>query len=135
MTKLRSLTAKPGADRNALKRAAAEAAVELVKDGMVVGLGTGSTAAFAIEALARRHKQGLRFVGIATPERTAVQAAPAKIPITSFRQHREIDLTIDGADEVERAMLNLIGNGSVAFAFDGTFIESVDIASSGAVFL
>ena len=108
MTELRSLTAKPGADRNALKRAAAEAAVELVEDGMVVGLGTGSTAAFAIEALARRHKQGLRLVGIATSERTAAQAAAAKIPLTSFRQHREIDITIDGADEVERATLNLI---------------------------
>ncbi len=108
MTELRSLIAKPGADRNALKRAAAEAAVELVEDGMVVGLGTGSTAAFAIEALARRHKQGLRFVGIATSERTAAKAAAAKIPLTSFRQHREIDLTIDGADEVERATLNLI---------------------------
>jgi ribose 5-phosphate isomerase A len=108
MTELRSLTAKPGADRNALKRAAANAAVELVEDGMVVGLGTGSTAAFAIEALARRHKQGLRFIGIATSERTAAQAAAAKIPLTSFRQHREIDLTIDGADEVERATLNLI---------------------------
>jgi ribose 5-phosphate isomerase A len=56
--------AEPGAARAALKRAAAEAAGELVQDGMVVGLGTGSTAAFAVEALARRHRQGLRFVGI-----------------------------------------------------------------------
>ena len=53
-------------DRDALKRAAAEAAVELVEDGMVVGLGTGSTAAFAVEALAVRHRQGLRFIGIPT---------------------------------------------------------------------
>jgi ribose 5-phosphate isomerase A len=108
MTELRSITAEPASDRNALKRAAAEAAVELVEDGMVVGLGTGSTAMFAIEALARRHKQGLRFVGIATSERTAAQATAVGIPLTSFHQHREIDLTIDGADEVERATLNLI---------------------------
>lgn len=95
-------------DRDALKRAAAEAAVELVQDGMVVGLGTGSTAAFAVEALARRHRQGLRFVGIPTSERTAAQARAAGIPLSSFVEHRQIDLTIDGADEVERGTLNLI---------------------------
>jgi ribose 5-phosphate isomerase A len=97
-----------GVDRDALKRAAAEAAVELVQDGMVVGLGTGSTAKFAVEALACRHREGLRFVGIPTSERTAAQAKAANIPLTSFREHREIDLTIDGADEVERGTLNLI---------------------------
>lgn len=96
------------AGRDALKRAAAEAAVELVEDGMVVGLGTGSTAAFAIEALGRRHRQGLRFVGIPTSERTAGQASAAGIPLSSFAEHRQIDLTIDGADEVERGTLNLI---------------------------
>jgi ribose 5-phosphate isomerase A len=95
-------------DRNVLKRAAAEAAVELVQDGMVVGLGTGSTAAFAVDALARRHRQGLRFLGIPTSERTAAQAQAAGIPLTSFAKHRQIDLTIDGADEVERGTLNLI---------------------------
>lgn len=96
------------ADRDALKRAAAEAAVELVQDGMVVGLGTGSTAAFAVTALARRHKQGLRFVGIPTSERTTAQAKAEGVPLTSFAEHRQIDLTIDGADEVERGTLNLI---------------------------
>jgi ribose 5-phosphate isomerase A len=97
-----------GSERDALKRAAAEEAAKLVEDGMIVGLGTGSTAAFAIEALARRHRQGLRFVGIPTSERTAAQAAAAGIPLTSFAEHRHIDLTIDGADEVERGTLNLI---------------------------
>jgi ribose 5-phosphate isomerase A len=96
------------AERDALKRAAAEAAVGLVQPGMVVGLGTGSTAAFAIEALARRHREGLRFVGIPTSERTATQAQAAGIPLTSFTEHRRIDLTIDGADEVENGSLNLI---------------------------
>jgi len=95
-------------DRDTLKRAAAEAAVQLVENDMIVGLGTGSTAAFAVEALARRHRQGLRFVGIPTSERTAAQAAAASIPLTSFAKHRRIDLTIDGADEVERGTLNLI---------------------------
>ncbi|HUC68927.1 MAG TPA: ribose-5-phosphate isomerase RpiA [Stellaceae bacterium] len=99
----------PGApDRDALKRMAAEAAVALVEDDMVVGLGTGSTAAFAVEALARRHGQGLRFLGIPTSDRTAAQAREAGIPLTSFAEHRHIDLTIDGADEVERGTLNLV---------------------------
>src|SRR5262249_41727160 len=98
----------PHADQEALKRAAAEAAVQLVEDDMVVGLGSGSTAAFAVEALARRHQQGLRFVGIPTSERTAVRAKALGIPLTSFSEHRRIDLTIDGADEVERGTLNLI---------------------------
>ncbi len=97
-----------GAGRDALKRAAAEAAVELVEDGMIVGLGTGSTAAFAVQALARRHRQGLRFVAIPTSERTGAQATAAGIPLTTFAEHRRIDLTIDGADEVERGTLNLI---------------------------
>jgi ribose 5-phosphate isomerase A len=98
----------PHADRDALKRAAAEAAAQLVENDMVVGLGSGSTAAFAVEALARRHRQGLRFVGIPTSERTAAQAKAANIPLTPLSEHRQIDLTIDGADEVERGTLNLI---------------------------
>lgn len=95
-------------DRNALKRAAAEAAVDLVQDGMVVGLGTGSTAHFAVEALAHRCGQGLRILGIPTSERTAAEAEALGIALTSFAEHRQIDLTIDGADEVERGTLNLI---------------------------
>jgi ribose 5-phosphate isomerase A len=75
---------------------------------MVVGLGTGSTAAFAVEALGRRQREGLRFVGIPTSQRTAAQATAAGIPLTSFAEHLQIDLTIDGADEVERGTLNLI---------------------------
>jgi ribose 5-phosphate isomerase A len=95
-------------NRDVLKRAAAEAAVDLVEDGMVVGLGTGSTAAFAVEALARRHREGLRFVGIPTSERAGARAAALGIPLTTFAAYRRIDLTIDGADEVERDTLNLI---------------------------
>jgi ribose 5-phosphate isomerase A len=95
-------------ERDVLKRAAAEAAVELVHEGMIVGLGTGSTAAFALEALARRHQDGLRFLGIPTSKATATRAEVLGIPLTSFSAHRQIDLTIDGADEVERGTLNLI---------------------------
>jgi ribose 5-phosphate isomerase A len=103
-----STSASAGTDRDALKQASANAAAELVRDGMVVGLGTGSTAAFALEALARRHRQGLRFVGIPTSEQTAARATALGIPLTSFTPHLLIDLTIDGADEVERGTLNLI---------------------------
>ncbi|MGB8331987.1 MAG: ribose-5-phosphate isomerase A, partial [Polyangiales bacterium] len=95
------------AERDSLKRAAAESAVALVEDGMVVGLGTGSTAAFALQALAKRHRQGLRFVGIPTSEETAARAIEAGIPLCSFSEHQQLDLTIDGADEVERGTLNL----------------------------
>jgi ribose 5-phosphate isomerase A len=102
------MSAATSGDRDALKRAAAEAAVKLVRDGMVVGLGTGSTATFAVDALARRYREGLRFMGIPTSERTGTRAAAAGIPITSFAVHQSIDLTIDGADEVERGTLNLI---------------------------
>lgn len=102
------LASSAAADRDAFKRAAAEAAVGMVQDGMIVGLGSGSTAAFAVAALAHRHRQGLKFLGIPTSQRTAAQAKAAGIPLTSFAEHRQIDLTIDGADEVERGTLNLI---------------------------
>jgi ribose 5-phosphate isomerase A len=106
----------PDAKLDASKRAAAKAAVDLVEPDMIIGLGSGSTAAFAIEALARRHRHGLRFKGIPTSQRTAAQAAAAHIPLTSFAEHRQIDLTIDGADEVERDTLNLIkGSGGALF--------------------
>jgi ribose 5-phosphate isomerase A len=105
---MNAASASPQADRDALKRAAAEAAAQMVENDMIVGLGSGSTAAFAVEALARRHRQGLHFVGIPTSEHTAAQARAAEIPLTSFSEHRQIDLTIDGADEVERGTLNLI---------------------------
>jgi ribose 5-phosphate isomerase A len=101
-------------DRDTLKRAAAEAAVKLVENDMVVGLGSGSTSAFAIAALGRLHQQGLRFVGIPTSKRAAAQAQTAGIPLTSFGEHRHIDLTIDGADQVERGTLNLIKGGGGA---------------------
>jgi ribose 5-phosphate isomerase A len=98
-----------GTDRDALKREAAEAAVAMVEDGMVVGLGTGSTAAFAIEGLIRRiTTEGLRITGIPTSERSAAQARAGGIPLTDFAAHAKVDLTIDGADEIARSTLNLI---------------------------
>jgi len=95
-------------DRDALKREAALAAVAMVEDGMVVGLGTGSTAAFAIEGLIARVRDGLRILGIPTSERSAKQARDGGIALTDFAQHTKVDLTIDGADEIARDSLDLI---------------------------
>jgi ribose 5-phosphate isomerase A len=95
-------------DRDQLKRAAALRAIEEVEDGMVVGLGTGSTAAFVVEGLATRVAAGLRVVGIPTSERTGAQARRLGIPIATFAEHQRLDLTIDGADEVQLGTLDLI---------------------------
>jgi ribose 5-phosphate isomerase A len=84
------------------------AAVAMVRDGMVVGLGTGSTAAFAIDGLIARVRDGLRIVGIPTSERSAKQARDGGIALTDFAHHPKVDLTIDGADEIARDSLNLI---------------------------
>jgi ribose 5-phosphate isomerase A len=95
-------------ERDASKRQAAMAAVAMVEDGMVVGLGTGSTAAFAIEGLIARVRDGLRIVGIPTSERSARQARDGGIELTDFSHHRKIDLSIDGADEIAETSLDLI---------------------------
>src|SRR5437016_6203562 len=95
-------------NRDELKRAAAMRAIEEVEDGMVLGLGTGSTAFFVVEGLARRVAAGLRVVGIPTSERTAVQARGLGVPIATFAEYQSLDLTIDGADEVELGTLDLI---------------------------
>lgn len=101
------------AEQNSWKKEAAEAAAALVESGMIVGLGTGSTAAFVVSELGRRvASEGLRIVGIPTSERTAEQARSLRIPLATLAEHSEIDLTIDGADEVERGTLYLIkGHG------------------------
>jgi ribose 5-phosphate isomerase A len=95
-------------DRDRLKRAAALRAIEEVEDGMILGLGTGSTAAFVVEGLAARVAVGLRVVGIPTSERTAAQARRLGISIATFAEYQKLDMTIDGADEVELGTLDLI---------------------------
>jgi ribose 5-phosphate isomerase A len=106
------------------KQAAAEAAVGLVESGMIVGLGTGSTAKLAVEALGKRVQDGLRIVGIPTSEFTARQARGVGIRISSLAEHAEIDLTIDGADEIQRGTLDLIKGGG------GALLREKVIASS-----
>src|ERR1700733_11895181 len=90
------------------KQAAAESAVAQVTGGMIVGLGSGSTAALAVNVLGKRVREGLRIVGIPTSEATAAQARALGIPLTTLAEVAQIDVTIDGADEVEEGSLNLI---------------------------
>jgi ribose 5-phosphate isomerase A len=109
------------------KKEAAEAAAAQVKSGMVVGLGTGSTAKYAIDVLGRRvAEEGLKIVGIATSERSNAQALALGIPMTSFAEKSRIDLTIDGADEVLPGSLILIkGHG-------GALLREKIVASASA---
>lgn len=109
------MASKPmnASEQDLWKKSAAESAARLVESGMVVGLGTGSTAAFVVSALGRRvADERLRIVGIPTSERTAEQARSLQIPLATFAEYAQIDLTIDGADEVERSTMFLIkGHG------------------------
>ena len=96
------------------KQLAAERAVTYVQDGMIVGLGTGSTAAYAIKKLgARVAEENLQIRAIATSQRSEDLARELNIPIISFEEIDLIDLTIDGADEVDE-QLNLIKGGGGA---------------------
>lgn len=88
------------------KQAAAERALDEVEDGMVLGLGTGSTASFFISGLGRRVAEGLRVSGVATSKATADQAGALGIRLLTSL-HAPLDLTIDGADEIDPA-LNLV---------------------------
>ena len=94
------------AEQDDWKRLAAESAVAQVSSGMIVGLGTGSTAEFVLLALARRIREGLRITGVPTSERAASRARDLGIPLTQLTG--PIDIAIDGADEVERSTLYLI---------------------------
>jgi ribose 5-phosphate isomerase A len=93
------------------KRLAAEAAVAEVTDGMLVGLGTGSTAAFAIAALGRRVAAGLRITAVATSLATEAAAGAAGIAVIDFSTVATIDLAIDGTDEIDTRFFAIKGAG------------------------
>jgi ribose 5-phosphate isomerase A len=91
----------------AKKRAAAEA-VNNVEDGFILGLGSGSTAAFAIKEIGRRiKKENLRILGVPTSRQAFLSAVECGIPLTTLDEHPQLDLDIDGADQIDRK-LNLI---------------------------
>ena len=97
-----------------LKRQAAEAAAHAeLKSGMKVGLGTGSTAKHFVDIVAERMRAGETFLCVPTSEQTRLQAESLSIPLTTLDQVDELDLTVDGADELDAA-LNLIKGGGGA---------------------
>jgi len=95
------------------KQRSAEGACEYVKDGMIVGLGTGSTAEFAVKKIGELVRNGLSIRGIPTSDATKILAESEGIPLIDFSETMFIDLTIDGADEID-ANLNMIKGGGAA---------------------
>jgi ribose 5-phosphate isomerase A len=93
------------------KEAAARASLQFIHDGMVVGLGTGSTASHFIELLGERVKQGLRVRGIPTSVRSTELAKSLGIPLTTLDECQEISVTVDGADEVDPKLRLIKGGG------------------------
>jgi ribose 5-phosphate isomerase A len=94
------------------KKIVGQAAADLVKDGMVVGLGTGSTTAFAIEALGQKAKQGLNILGIPTSYQSEMLAIDCGIPLTSLAQNPVVDIALDGADQVDKDLFVIKGGGA-----------------------
>jgi ribose 5-phosphate isomerase A len=92
------------------KQAAALRALEEVQDGMLLGLGTGTTAAYFIDALGERVRGGLRITAVATSDASATQAAAHGIPLVDAVD-RDIDLTVDGADEIDPSLNLIKGRG------------------------
>jgi len=94
------------------KRAAGYKAADLVKNGMVIGLGTGSTVFFAMERLKERISAGLEIWGVPTSYQTALRAHNYGIPLTTLNEHPVLDLAIDGADQVDPQFRLIKGRGA-----------------------
>ena len=93
------------------KRQAAEHAIALVESDMTLGLGTGSTAAHFVDLLGQRVKEGLKVVCVPTSEATRAQAERLGIPLTDLDQCPSLDLTVDGADEIDPELRLIKGGG------------------------
>lgn len=93
------------------KKAAAVRAAAMVRDGMRLGLGTGSTAAFFVDEVGALVKQGMKLICVPTSERTRVQAEGLGIPLTTLDETPELDLTVDGADEFDPHLRLIKGGG------------------------
>src|SRR5215469_6018658 len=93
------------------KRQAAAHALEFVEPGMRLGLGTGSTARHFVELLGERVRSGLEVIAVATSDATAAQATEAGIPLTTLDATPELDLTVDGADEIGPDLTLIKGGG------------------------
>jgi ribose 5-phosphate isomerase A len=101
-------------EQDELKRAAAEKALELVRDGMLIGLGSGTTARYFTEGVGRLVAEGMKVRAVPTSRATAELAAANGIPIV-FELIGQIDLTVDGADEVDQALNLIKGRGGALF--------------------
>jgi len=99
--------------RDQEKQAAAREAVKLVEPGSIVGLGSGSTATYAVRFVAERVRQGLEITAMPTSLKTKQLAEQLGIPLTTLEAHHQIDIDIDGADEID-PHLNLIKGGGGA---------------------
>jgi ribose 5-phosphate isomerase A len=93
------------------KEAAAQASLQFIKTGQVVGLGTGTTATHFVRLLGEKVKSGLKIRGIPTSERSREQAASLGIPLTTLEECQSIDVTVDGADEVDPKLRLIKGGG------------------------
>jgi ribose 5-phosphate isomerase A len=109
--------------REAEKSVAARKSLEYVQDGMIVGLGTGTTVKYVLEFLGERVAQGLKIRGIPTSKASAAIATSLKIPLTSLDEVECIDVTIDGADEVGPGLSLIKGGG-------GALLHEKIVASS-----
>lgn len=120
-----SLTPDQKKLRDRLKKEAGISSVDLIRPGMVLGLGTGTTTKYALEEIAARLKDGRLkdIVGIPSSRETERRAQELGIPVTSFDERQEIDLTIDGADEVDPD-LNLIKGGGGALLREKVLAQS-----------
>ena len=96
---------------DAWKRAAAERAVDFVKPGMRLGLGTGSTARHFVEMIGRRVRDGLSVLAVPTSEETRAQAQALGIALTTLDETPELDLAVDGADEIDQRLRLIKGGG------------------------
>lgn len=102
------------ADQDSLKQAAAEKALELVRDGMLIGLGSGSTVRYFTEGVGRLIADGMRLRGVPTSRATAALAAELGIPVVEDLVG-PIDLAVDGADEVDPSLGLIKGRGGALF--------------------
>ncbi len=98
------------ADVEAQKQAAAERALELIRPGTIIGLGTGSTSRYFIDAVARRVQDGLKIQAVVTSDETRARAIAGGIPVTE-RIDGSLDLAVDGADEIDPAVNCIKGRG------------------------
>lgn len=112
-------------DAEMLKRQAAARALEQVRSGMKLGLGTGSTAKHFVELLAERVAQGLEVVGVPTSEQTRALAESLHVPLGTLEEYPALDITVDGADEVGPGLALIKGGG-------GALLREKIVASASA---